>query len=497
MTEGGFLLGSWPSHLEYQSSLTETLSTLAKSNPHLLREFKKPISKLFILNLDPLKLLIAPLYSHTGKPSNQQSEIYRAFVLMVDLGLSLTAFLKKLKHNPVLQAICGFKDKLPGAASFHDFINRLIKIDEKSVYRIKSTKPVKKLGKEKMPPKHPGIVQRLVDQIMCGRRLDNRPERLIQEVFAAVSVRPSINLGLVSRSPAVSGDGTCISTAATHFGRRTCKCNDFHCSCPRKFSDPNATWGWDSHNERYFYGYMGYFISTHNKADKVDLPLYIRIVGARRHDSISAVLAIAELRDLYPDLNIASFISDSASDNYATYSLLNHFGINAVIDLNNKTKGQLKYQECVVNGKGVPICPAEREMVHWGFSTREKFRIKWRCPRVCRKLDATEACFSCSPSPYGRTVHTKHEWDIRIFTKIPRSCDHFKELMKQRTAAERVNNRILNNYGLNSSKVRGRKRITFFASIAGGNIHLDAQLAKMVSLGLFDFHTLFSLSKAA
>ena len=124
--------------------------------------------------------------------------------------------------------------------------------------------------------------------------------------------------------------------------------NDFFCDCPRKFSDPNASWGWDSHNERYFYGYTGYFISTYNRTLKLDLPLCLRLVDAKRHDSISAVVALAEFRDLYPNLI-------------------------------------------------------------------------------------------------------------------------------------RVNNRILHNYGLEKSKTRGKKRISFFAAIAGFNIHLDAQLVVSIS----------------
>jgi len=51
--------------------------------------------------------------------------------------------------------------------------------------------------------------------------------------------------------------------------------------------------------------------------------------------------------------------------------------------------------------------------------------------------------------------------------------------MKERTAAERVNNRILHHYGLENSKVRGKKRISFLATLDAFNIHLDAQLAKL------------------
>ena len=492
-----YLLGNWPSHKDYQQQLVNNLSLIGILSPYVLFEYELSISKLYILNLDPLKPLVAPHYSSTGRPAKNQSEIFRSLILMNDLGLSLDEWVDKLSNNPALQFACGFQGKPPRVASYYDFINRIIKLDEKPRHKPKKRKSKKKYGKGKMPPKHPGIVQKLVDQILKGRRFNLRPERLLQEIFAKVCVQPSIDLGLIPKSIAISGDGTCIVTGASPYGRRTCDCTNFQCECPRRFSDPNATWGWDSHNERYFYGYMGYFISTYNRLDKLDLPLYLRLVEAKRHDSISAVVALAEFCDLYPGLTIESFISDSASDNYATYQLLHQWGINAVIALNSTNKGNLKYPQCTVNENGIPICPGGHEMVNWGFCGNDRCRIKWRCPRVLGKCDFCEACNSCSPSSYGRVVYTKPEWDLRLFTRIPRGSDRFKQLMKERTATERVNNRILNNYGLEKSKVRGKKRISFFAAIAGFNIHLGAQLAKLKSIGAFHFESIFSLRSAA
>ena len=496
------MLGSWPSHAEYQQLMVDILSDMAKSCSFALWEYEVPISKLYILNLDPLKSLLAPLYSSIGRPSTNQPEIFRSLVLMNDLGLSLEKWLPKLAKNLLLQAACGFRGKLPDVASYYDFINRIIKLDEKPRrVKRKRRKPKEKLGKEKLPPKRPGIVRKLVDQILKGRRLNLRPERLLQEILARVCVDSSVALGLVDRLISVSGDGTCIRTGASPYGVRRCECrnnNVYNCDCPRSFSDPNATWGWDSHNERWFYGYTGYFISTYNAAEKLDLPLYLRIVDAKRHDSISAVVALAEFRDLYPEFCIDAFMSDSASDNYATYELLDQWGINAVIALNSTRSGNRKYPEILrINDNGVPICPSGHEMVYGGFCGKDRCRLKWRCPRVCGKCESGEACLSCSPSPYGRVIYTKPQWDLRLFTKIPRGSRRFKIKMKERTAAERVNNRILHHYGLEISKVRGKKRISFLATVAAFNIHLDAQLSKLKELGFFDFASVFGLKFAA
>lgn len=494
------MLGSWSSHSEYQRQVVAGLSRIAKFNPLALWEYALPISKLFILDLDPLKDLLVPKYSSTGRPSSNQPEIFRSLVLMNALGFSLSKWLLKLAMNPVLQIACGFCGELPSIASYYDFMNRIIALDERPRVKRKKRKPKEKYGKKKMPPKHPGIVQKLADRILMGQRLNLRPERLLQEIFAKVAVAPSIVLGLVPKTVSVSGDGTCIKTGASPYGIRTCECRKhgvYNCDCPRRFSDPKATWGWDSHNELYFYGYMGYFISTYNKAERVDLPLYLRLVEASRHDSVSAVVALAEFRDLYPNLCVDTFISDSASDNYATYKLLDKWGISAVIALNPSGSGNRKYPELLcINDNGVPVCPGGHKMVYWGFG-QDRCRLKWRCPRVCGKCEPCAACKDCSPSSYGRVIYTKPDWDLRLFTKLPRGSKSFKDKMKERTAAERINNRILHHYGLENSMVRGKKRISFFATVAAFNIHLDAQLAKLKILGLFDFASVFGLELVA
>ncbi len=415
---------------------------------------------------------------------------------MVCLKYPLDKWVVKLYHNPVLQATCGFRGKLPGIASYYDFINRLIKLDEKPRCKVRKRKPRKKHGKKKLPPKRPGVVKKLVEAVLKGRRLNHRPERLLQEIFAAVAVKPSIELGLVATSLSISGDGTCVKTGASRYGVKTCECKDFLCSCPRRFSDPNASWGWDSHNEQWFYGYTGYFISTYNKTEKLDLPLYLRLVDAKRHDSVTAIFALAEFRALYPALTVKTFISDSASDNYATYELLDKWNINAVISLNPTNTGRFKYDtHFAVDENGVPICPGGNKMISDGFCGKDRCRLKWRCPKALGK--PYDNCTGCSHTPYGRTAYTKPDWDLRLFTKIPRGSLKWKTIMKHRTTAERVNNRILNHYGVEGSRVRGKKRISFLSTIAGFNIHLDAQLTKLKSTGQFDFSAIFGLHTAA
>jgi hypothetical protein len=56
---------------------------------------------------------------------------------------------------------------------------------------------------------------------------------------------------------------------------------------------------------------------------------------------------------------------------------------------------------------------------------------------------------------------------------------------------------VLYHYGMEHTRQRGKKRISFFTTVAAVNIHLDAQLAKLKADGLFDFKGTFGISDAA
>jgi hypothetical protein len=492
------MLGYCRSHKDYTTFVLTELRELEATRPDQIEEYKEAVMKMLILNLDPLVPIITPLYSPVGRPAEMQPDIFRSFVLMKHMGIPLDNWVEKLCLNPVLRTIAGFTlENMPKTSSYYDFIDRIVPLEEPPEVRPVKVKPKEKLKKgEKLPPKNPGIVADLVNKVLSDekqfrKRLSRRPERFLQRIFARVAVDASKNMGLIPDDVSVSGDGTCIKTGASSYGKKVCNCREkgvYKCACDRKFSDPNATWGWDSHNERYFYGYSGYFISTYNRDLKVDLPLYLRLVQANRHDSVSAVFALSEFRELSPNLRIDTFISDSASDNYATYQLLDHWDINAVIALNETNKGNFKYPPALhINEHGVPLCPEGHKMVYNGYC-KGRSRLKWRCCRSFYRngLEYFPPCQGCSQSPYGRVVYTKPDWDLRLFTRIPRGSDAWKSIMKERTAAERINERILHDYSVEDAHVRGKKRISFMVTLAAVNIHLDAQVKVLGDKGALD-----------
>ena len=498
------MLGTFTTHKDYKAFVLGELKTLASTRPDQIAEYEDAVLKMLILDLDPLLPVIEPLYSFTGRPAELQMEIFRSFILMSHTRVPFNNWTSKLAHNPVLRTIAGFTTyNLPSTSSYYDFINRIIPLTDAPILKSFKPKPKRKLKKgDKLPPKNKDIVAKLVDRVISDentflRQLSRRPERFLQKIFARVAVDSSLKMGLIPSAVSVSGDGTCVETGSSHYGKRVCNCTlsgIYKCSCARKFSDPSANWGWDSHKERFFYGHTGYFLSTHNSKEKVDLPLYLRLLQANRHDSVSAVFALVEFRELSSNLTFDTFISDSASDNYATYKLLNHWDVNAVIALSDANKGNHKYPPALnLDHNGVPICLSGRKMLYHGYC-KGRHRIKWRCSRSFTRhgLADIPPCDGCSKSPYGRVIYTKTDWDIRLFTRIPRGSAVWKSNMNQRTASERINDRILIDYGIEHASTRGKKRISFFITLAAINIHLDAHLKILRKQGLFTIKQLLS-----
>jgi hypothetical protein len=46
----------------------------------------------------------------------------------------------------------------------------------------------------------------------------------------------------------LSGDGSSLRTGSSPYGVKVCDCRKkgiFNCDCKRRFSDPEASWGWE------------------------------------------------------------------------------------------------------------------------------------------------------------------------------------------------------------------------------------------------------------
>lgn len=413
------MLGNWRTHKEYQSYLVDNIIPYFLQDRKNVMQYESALSKLYILDLDSLKPLLAPFYSITGAPAKNQPELIRSFILMSELRIhGITKWVKKLEHNQILCTMIGLsQSEIHKVGTYYDLINRVWLENPKLEYEFEHSlhnfkrKPRKKLKKnKKQPPRHPGIIQKFVDLALEGKTFDSRPELLMQQIFAKIGVEPTAKEGLYgdTKNIPISSDGTCVDSGGSSYGNKECNCVEngiYNCDCKRKFSDSYACWGWDSYHEQWFYGYNEYILSFYNKDLKCDLPLYLRMVQARRFDGVSAIVALAEAKKLYPDFTFKSFCGDSAHDNYATYEFLHKLDMNAFIPLNETNKGNFKYPPHInVDKNGIPICIAGHTMVNWGFN-HDRCRIKYRCPLATGKIDSCNCKEKCSPSDYGRCIY--------------------------------------------------------------------------------------------
>ena len=121
------MLKFWRSHVDYQSFVSDTISSFSETELLKLQSYSQSREKLDSLNLDPIGVLLAPYYSNTGRPAKNQPEILRSFVLMMDLGFtSIDRWQKYLKNDFILSPLIGCSfDSLPPLGSYYDFINRL------------------------------------------------------------------------------------------------------------------------------------------------------------------------------------------------------------------------------------------------------------------------------------------------------------------------------------------------------------------------------------
>jgi len=471
------LLGIWRCHSDYQRVMVESVNKMFKHNPKSIQNHETAILKMYHLDIDCIKDDFIPLFSVTGRPSNQQPELFRSSILMSHYKhVGVDEWVAYASASPLICALVGVTtESFPGASTHRDFIERLWMADKPNRIKVKKVKPKGKHGKNKTPPKRPGITAYLVKKALSGTVFKAIPERLLQTIFMKTAVLPSANAGLLGNinKLVVSADGACVESHASSFGHKICNCGK-SCDCPRRFADPEATWGWDSYHERWFYGYTAYLLSVHNKDKKLDLPIYMRFVEARRHDAVTLIASLAHARHLYQNsFTFDSLLADSAHDNYPTYDLLKQWHIKPFIDLNNRSDDKPQSDGLILSKNGVPVCPDGYEMVNWGLMWKS-YRIKFRCPLATGRVKYCPYDVNCNKSIYGKTVYKRLASDIRLLTPIPRESDEWRQTYKMRTASERVNNRILTDYKLEPAKRYGKTKIVSFAFWNAINVHLDA-----------------------
>lgn len=490
---------SWQSHAEYHINFKNFMAKLSSDMRVLLwTAYSREREKLMALNLDTVKDYLSQFYSAAGRPALHQAQILRSLILFAfcfnrtDARLSLTVWVREvLPSNPIFTALAGCRcaDELPPLGSYYDFMNRLWNGSRENYSRtcLLSTnkngkKPKKVIGSDgKLVEPEPDVyaTKEMAERIFKGESLSDGKQDILQTVFSLAAVLPSINNGLIpSKDLTVSGDGTAVKVHAASFGRNpgyfkslpegTCTDNLRH------YSDPDACWGWDSHEKHWYFGRTLYMLVCRNNELALEVPLLLNFTSAKRHDSINFLFAIDAFGRQGTGLSPKNLCLDSAHDNMPTYRLLDHWDINALIDI-NKRGGCMDGlpDDISLDNEAHPLCRAGHRMCNWGYD-KNKNAQKYRCPLACGRVSECPFSPECKKSSYGRTVYIKNDSDLRFHPRIPRDSDQYKTIYNERSASERVNNRILNDYHLQELKIRGDDHFSFWTMIIGICIHLDA-----------------------
>jgi len=451
-----------PQHKCYLKHARRELVRLypTKQDQEMLDPYSDLILALFLLDLESLRPQLQAFYhpKPRGTLPRDPIRMFRSLLCMILSGqtLSFTKWVEILRSQPLLAALSGCSGRTPGIGTFYDFSARLFPETTDSIIRQAIFKP-KDCVKDRPP--RPGIVQRLVTKALKNqdKPLPPFPALRLNLLLKPIVLR-SHELGLLTSSEAIdlAGDGTKFKTGARSSGRKLCDCHKqgiYRCDCSRRYTDRFASWGWDGYRDRFIFGHAFYELTA--ASSPFDLPIFLHLAQAKEHDSVNGVKALDRASRLYPELSFASFLGDSAHDNYPTYNLLTAHSISPIIALNQRHTGHYQLDgDFTTDSSGVPVCPKRERMVAVGFCP-DRCRQKWRCPRAAHHLP--KPC-QCSPSAYGRVFYTKPADDPRLFTRPPRDSKAWKKAYKDRTSVERSHKRKKVDFHLEQARVRSRRQ---------------------------------------
>ena len=278
------MIKHWQTNQEYHCFLTNAKTTFDSSERvRLQSELASAREKLRLLDTDAAMHFLEPFYSNTGRPASNQPQILRSFVLfflLVSINLtspSLTTWVSRLKSDRVLASLLGCSvNSLPPLGSYYDFMDRLWTRPDHSLY--KRGKLLSPGWNRKKPPKPKGrhqkasenrssITDSLVSRILDGKDLPFNFEARLQKLFYTIAVLPSLKCGLIPDSSlTISGDGTSVHAHSNPNGHilpspaHTLSQQEY-ASLPRHYSDPDASWGWDSDLDSFYFGYTLFQLS--------------------------------------------------------------------------------------------------------------------------------------------------------------------------------------------------------------------------------------------
>jgi len=459
-----------------------TLSTILGLGFDLL-SYREAVLALALLDLRPARHILAAGYSRRrgGRPPKDPVAMFRCLVLMSLLGeTSFNKWGLRLRREPFLAILSGFlPGESPAIGTFYLFADRLLdgayqrrcphvrkpsskNKGSKGAFRrhlIREKEQAKLEREERRLRGQPDAPVKAAVANALARiehpRADDLHHR-IEDLLFRCAVVPSAQLGLLGdlASLTVAGDGSPVESHADGSGRALCTCRRDgleKCECERGYADPDARWGYDSHREKYVFGFRLHALVSN--AAGVELPLHLLLDGANAADVVMAVEAITRLSKLLgeylPEAEILNAVFDAGYDSTEFERLLVHLGARPFIPLNPRNAPPIDPIGVKRDEHGVPCCVGGASMRFHGCD-REKGVCVFNCPakRPTRKNGKQvftwrpEQCplgTPCDPaSVMGPMVRLPVKEDPRLNPPVPRSSEEWKEIYQKRTCAERL-----------------------------------------------------------
>jgi len=464
-----------------------------------LSKYADVLLVLWYLDLEPARPTLKACYAPNPRGGDPHDPLVmlRCLLLALLVGQpSINKWVADLAGSRVLRILTGLPDdKRPGVGTLYDFMHRLHDgpirrtcehVERPSVVERRRAleprpKPAKKDARKKKeaakkrkktwararrkshtvkqapPPDEAqadlgSVTERLVQELSKSEHLPNANDLLgrLSDILIDVAVLESAKRGLLGDVEALTlgSDGSPLRTGANRFGKRACDHSPRErCDCPRIFTDPDATWGWDSHRKVWFFGH--HFYETSASIAGVDLPLSIRLDPANETDMTASLRDLDHLRralrERGSDFSIAKWVADAGHDAEAIYGYCIDRGIIPIIPLAKEAPAQHPQRGDVrLSKRGVPLCQGNSEMAYWGSGG--KGTTLFICPKKANKCERCPIApdddpnWVCKPDlKWGPAVNVKTDQNPRLCPPIPRNSSRYEELYKLRSGTERSN----------------------------------------------------------
>ena len=480
------------SQKEYEKRVVSVLEKKLKKEKYRIG-FAKDYGKLLgimILNLENVHDELASLYAEKsrGRKAIDPQIVLRSFLLMHSFKeISISQWVHDLQTERIWQIFCGIEDRIdiPSVGTHYNFLDRLHdgKYQKTCSHYVSQSKIRKSARLEpristQEPKQEDWDAYIESEDKKCEalrqkiKARENSPrvqnmQNLMNEMLHKIAVRESYRKKLIDlKKINCFGDGTVLRTASSPSGKRACNCDDKNCMHPRKYSDPQSSFGWDGREKKVVYGYRLFqFVSAY---EHHDLPIHLSLSPANAHETGMAMFAIEHMQKMYKDIEPEASLQyssyDALYDSVSFYRFLSEYTEGYAIPYRTKPGKCLQLGGTPCTPEGLPLCSAGAAMRRHGFD--KQGRSVFACPakRLARRdgkkiyLFYPDRCpqgADCEPSQkLGPLCYIASDVDPRVFPSIPRESLLFKELQKMRSSVERSNSAKKYQYHLASARIR-------------------------------------------